>query len=235
MSTIDLADPAELAASLCRVEPDAFRLTVVGPGSAHVSRFPESWLPIIAAPEAPARREQALALWNLDFLERLPKFHHELKKSLVDVRAVLERDCPALVYVFRDVDRIYTSWIGYDPRTFQQPPFWDSFPPPLQTFLRDVHAGFVAQDYDACGVAPPRYMQTMAEIVNTLASKEGFERWSGIPADRVLIISTNGGSLSYCICPDTPGKLVLLFEGDVDPLEFFEELDKLLVQNLGII
>jgi hypothetical protein len=234
MTTTDLSDPAELAASLCRVEPETFPLTVVGPGSAELPHFPEQWLPIIAEPNPLTRCHQTLALWNPEFLDQLPRFHDQLKTSLVDIRAVIERDCPALVYVLKDLDGIYTSWIGYDPRLFQTPPFWSSFPHPVQTFLQDVHAGFVAQDFDACGVAQPRHMRTMAQLLKRPSTVEAWNERSEITAERLLIITTDGGNMNFCICPEEPGKLVVIYPGDLTRPDFFPELENLMVHNLGL-
>lgn len=61
----------------------------------------------------------------------------------------------------------------------------------------------------------------------------GWNERSKIPADQLLIISTDGGNMDFCICPEVPGKLVVLHERDLTRPEFFTELDNLLVHNLG--
>src|SRR5262245_41658539 len=106
--------------------------------------MPAAWRPVVDAIDPAARRDAAFALWNRDLLELLPRFANVLGGRLVDVRAVLTRDSAALVYVVDAGGGAYLSWVGFDPGSFgEPPPFWDSFPSPLRTFLREVHAGFV--------------------------------------------------------------------------------------------
>ncbi|MBM0240276.1 hypothetical protein JNW88_29980 [Micromonospora sp. ATA32] len=67
-----------------------------------------------------------------------------------------------------DDDGDLASWVGYDPRSFgREPPFWGSFPEPLQVFLRDVHAGFASWDMMSFGPARPVDMETVADLAHS--------------------------------------------------------------------
>ena len=65
------------------------------------------------------------------------------------------------------------TWLGYDPRSFgEEPEFWELIPSELQTFLREVHAGFVSRAYDRYGPIQPTEMQTLAAFAG---DPEGLE------------------------------------------------------------
>jgi hypothetical protein len=83
-----------------------------------------------------------LAQWDPGFLNFVPRFAALMPQRILDVRAYLVNKKAALVYLARTDDGDLFSWVGYDPRTFAEPPFWGVFPEPLQVFLTQVHAGF---------------------------------------------------------------------------------------------
>jgi hypothetical protein len=222
-------DPAEIAATL-----EKWSLTFISPDSAEPPRIPERWMPIAISSDPQTRHRTALALWNQDLLDLLPRFAEALRSRFVDVRVAITDDVPVLVYVARADNGEYVCWIGYDPRSFGDlPQFWDSFPEPLQVFLRNVHAGFVSWSRLAFGPARPRHMETLAALAD---SPEGVPDWdeeADILSTRLLQISTDGGILGYFLSPDiAPGQVALVYEGDIDPQDFGAELDKLLISRL---
>lgn len=231
MNGLDLAEIEESLRSGTRI---LFSVTFVTPESPELAQLPEQWLQIARSPAPEERRATAVALWNHDLLQQIPRFRHELEANLIDVRTCLERGCPALTYTLKDIDDRYVSWVGYDPRSFQQPLFWESFPEPLQVFLREVHAGFVAFGCEMYGIMRPIYMKTVADwLVNTPAI-EDYNHINVIPAARLLGITRDGGNLWYHVSPDVPGKFVLIYEGlpDREPTDFSPAWDDLLMGGL---
>ena len=79
----------------------------------------------------------------------------------------------------------------------------------------------------------PRYMQTIAEQVG---EPGGFPDWDDaqeIASTKLLIVTTNGSTLYYCISPDIQaGELALVYEGDIDPAPCGRALDELFLQRL---
>ncbi|MGW1372996.1 hypothetical protein ACWD6P_01790 [Streptomyces sp. NPDC002446] len=219
--------PTEIAATV-----EDWSLTFVGEGSVEFSRIPEKWRPIVLSDDAESRRRTALSLWNQSFRELVPEFAEVLDAHCVDVRACITDDSPALVYVLETDDGELVSWVGYDPGTFEEPDFWECFPEPVQVFLRDVHAGFVSASRDGFGVARPSDMGTIAALADFPDGVPGWENEAGIASTRLLQITTDGGILRYCLSPDLAvGKVALVYEGDVDPKDFGQELDELLMSR----
>ena len=158
----------------------------------------------------------------------VPRFAHTLRDQLLDVLPCLVDGEPTLIYVTSD----YITWIGWDPRgTEKLPPFWDRIPAPLQTFLHQVHAGFTAPDGESYGPMQPAYMQTLADLAGW---PEGIPGWDEqeIPTTRLLRIAKDSGNLEYCVSPDLPpGKVALVYEGDIDPHDLAPELDELMTRR----
>ncbi|MEU8328383.1 hypothetical protein [Micromonospora sp. NPDC048839] len=225
---MDDVDPAELADMLRDWTSDP---VVVGVDDA--AHLPGPWRSIVTATAPAERRETAVALWNAGFLRLVPRFAAVLRDRLVDVVPYRTADGPALVYVVRADDGHHVPWVGYDPRTFEQPQFWAAFPEPLQEFLRDVHAGFVSGERTGFGPARPEQMLTLAEMADYPDGIPGWDEDSDISSTRLLRISSDGGLLFYCLSPDLPtGEVALVYEGDVDPRDLGTELDELMTQRL---
>ncbi|MFE0641745.1 hypothetical protein ACFW2Y_09080 [Streptomyces sp. NPDC058877] len=198
-----------------------------------LSQVPEEWRPIARSEDPQGRCRQALDLWNDDFLDLLPRFAATLRTRLVDVRAAFTDGCPVLVYALRADNGAAVSWIGYHPGAFEEPRFWESFPQPLQDFLRTVHAGFVSGSRTSFGVAPPVHMETLAELADFPDGIPGWTDTAGISSTRLLRISSDGGILYYCASPDIErGKIALVYEGDIDPQDLGQELDELVTSRL---
>jgi hypothetical protein len=79
----------------------------------------------------------------------------------------------------------------------------------------------------------PVHMQTIAEMADL---PDGIPEWdedAEIASTRLLVISSDGGLLYYCLSPDLdPGQVALVYEGDIDPKDFGSELDKLMMARL---
>jgi hypothetical protein len=214
----------------------AWDLTFIQPGSADVDRVPEPWRPIAASPDPRTRLQTALAQWNASLLDAMPQFAAALRTRFIDVRACVADYCAVLVYVATaDAGRL-VSWVGYDPRSFGDPPlFWDDFPGPLRVFLRLVHAGFVSDSRTSFGPARPMHMETLASLADEPDGIPDWDEVQDIPSTRLLRVTSDGGLTHYCVSPDLPpGKLAVVYEGEIDPLDFGDELDKLLMMRFHV-
>jgi hypothetical protein len=212
-------------------------LEFVDAGSPTLGGIPQDWRPIARSSDAEERRLRAMALWNRDFLDLVPKFAEATATRLAEVRACIAFDTSLLVYVFDDGAGGWLPRAGWDPRDPAEPRLWSTVPTPLRTFLRQVHAGFVGADGEAYGPLPPKAMETFAEMAE---SPEGDPDWDedaaerGIPlSTRLMRIARDSGLLMYCVSPDLPpGKLAMVYEGDVDPVDFWPALDELMVSEI---
>jgi hypothetical protein len=215
-------DLTKVAATL-----EGWSCNFIGTDPDAVARLPRHWRAIALATDPGTRRRTTLALWNREFLAVVPQFAQTLHTRLLDVLPCLVDDKPTLIYVTTD----YITWIGWDPRgTEKPPPFWDSIPAPLKTFLREVHAGFTAPDGESYGPMQPAYMQTLADLAGCA---EGIPDWDEeIPSTRLLRIAKDSGNLEYCVSPDLHlGKVALVYEGDIDPQDFGPEFDDLMTRR----
>lgn len=206
---------------------------IVEPGD-DPAGLPEGWVPIALADDPQQRVEAALRLWPDEILALLPRFAEALRTKLEDVRACRSDDGPALVYVVERDSGIAVTWVGFEPRDPEpEPPFWADFAPELRRFLTTVHGGFVSRDHMEFGPTRPAWMQTLAERADL---PEGIPDWDAhqeIPSTRLLVISQQGMQLLYCLCPDLgPDRIVLLYEGDIDPQPLWPSLDDLLMERL---
>jgi hypothetical protein len=207
-------------------------------GGAHVSsddleKLPARWRPIAAQAEPRARVAAALALWNAPLLDALPQFAVALRSRFTDVRPCVVDDEPALSYQATHADGHPVTWLGLDPGGFAEPPFWDRFPPPLQDFLHGVHDGFTSGGRDSFGPMPPRLMQTIAEQAGEPGGLEDWDSEQDIVSTRLVVVTTNGGPVDYCVSPDLdPGELAVVYEGDIDPTPYGTALDALLMRRL---
>ncbi len=199
-------------------------------GAAELPRIPEQWRPIHSSTDPAERVRAAVALWNKDFLELVPRFAGALP-TFVDVRVYLAGGTPALVYV---ADQ-QVAWVGFDPHTSSgPPPFWDSFPDPLRVFLRDVHAGFISGGGAGFGPLPPKDMQTLAAVAGFPDGIPGWDEEADIASTRLVLVATDGGLTRLCLSPDLqPGQVALVYEGDIEPEDFGTELDELMMSRLA--
>jgi hypothetical protein len=217
--------PAEVLGTI-----DGQPASLVEPGSGEVTRLPDQWRSLVEAHDATIRHQTALGLWGDEFLDFVPRFAEALRARLLDVRACLVSGKPVLIYAGQTDGGQLFSWLGRDPRSFRDEPlFWDLFPPPLRAFLQHVHAGFTAGPNAGFGPVGPGGMQTiaeMAEIVDTIETSD--DDGEEIATDRLLVIATDGGVTNYCVCPDAPGQIMVLYEGDLVRRDFATELDDLM-------
>lgn len=191
--------------------------------SPEFARIPAEWRAIAESAQPRERCAAALALWNGDFLDLLPRFADKLRQRLVDVRACVLRGDWVLVYLAHNDDDDPLVWLGWHPAAFGEytPPFWELIPQPAQRFLRTVHAGFAAADCASHGLAPLADMKTFADWAGfDEVQIADWDRYQSISCTRLMVLTKDDGQLTYCLSPDIPrGKIVLLYEGDIDPRE----------------
>lgn len=225
------------------------------PDSARAAEVPERWLGVLRGDSAEERRGVALSHWGDDFLEMIPQFAAVLRDQLIDVR-VFWVDNPksrffVLVYVVGYGEEGHVCWMAWDPASLGDTPrFWDTFPAPVQNFLRDTHAGFTATDWESYGVMRPSDFETFAEygewpdgIPGWMdAYEDGYdtgydgERYRRIESTRLVVFTKDAGHLFYCTSPDLEvGQVALVYDGDVDPpKDLGAELDQLMTRRLDV-
>lgn len=209
--------------------------TLVHGQSSAVVDIPHRWKTIASAPTPIERRQHALSLWGRAFMEFLPGFSTKFRDELSDVR-VFQRELEGvvenvLVYVAgRARDEFPALWLGWDPAILKQPisEFFDCFPVAVQTFLREVHAGFTAQDWESYGIRRPDSWQSFDGY--DWFPAESFEETGSDPS-QMMWFTKDSGQLYYCVNSRLPaGTVTLAYEGNFDPPgEFAAELDELLL------
>lgn len=213
---------------------EARSLTCVDAGSAEVAQAPLRWRRIAESADPTVRCSEALALWNREFINMVPRFAEEFTEHLADVRVCNLNDAWVLLYLARGVYEPYVAWVGWDPDTFgeSQPPYWESIPGPLREFLANVHAGFTGTDGEDYGAIRPALMRTFSDrfLGNNHAAIADWDDNSKISSTRLVFVTSNGSLLYYCASPDLPpGKIALIYEGRVDTKEDFSTaLDELM-------
>ncbi|NOP95392.1 MULTISPECIES: hypothetical protein [Mycolicibacterium] len=210
--------------------------TPVGSQSPELAEIPQNWRPIASASTASERCRHALSLWGSDFMELLPGFSRRFQDELSDVR-VFRRQLGSvfenvLIYAAGEArDGFPALWLGWDPALFGQPmaEFFDCFPEAVQTFLRDVHPGFTAQDWESYGIKRPDTWESF-EGYDWFPS-ESFDEIETMPS-QLMWFTKDSGQLYYCVNSRLPGKLILAYEGNFDPPgDFAAELDELLTRR----
>ncbi|MEV3964280.1 hypothetical protein AB0M34_25910 [Nocardia sp. NPDC050193] len=204
---------------------------LVEPGSSAAAHVPPHWARIAGAGDARVRCAAAVALWNLDMFELVPRFGAVLAECLDDVRVCLLRGDWVLLYALRRPFQPHEFRIGWDPATFgaDVPRHWDALPEPLRVFLGMVHAGFTDLDGISFGPARPRDMQTYDE----LGLAEAVHNWDTgerIPGDRAMLIAKGLGDTNYFASPELPGDTVgWEYGGDMErPMDFGRTFDDLM-------
>ena len=222
-------DTADFARVVTELSPRSALL--VEPGSSAAAHSPAQWAAIAGGHEATARCEAAVALWNLDMLELVPRFGTVLAECLDDVRVCLLGGDWVLLYALRKPFQAHEFRIGWDPATFgaDQPPQWSALPEALRVFLGTVHAGFTALDGMSFGPTRPRNMETY----RALRLNDPVRNWEAgqdIPGDRIMLIAKGMGDTHYCVSPDLPdGTIGWEAGGNVSgPLDFSQTFDKLM-------
>ncbi|OMC41732.1 hypothetical protein A5740_21770 [Mycobacterium sp. GA-1841] len=204
--------------------------------SSELAGIPQKWRPIASAVASSERCHHALSLWSSDFMALLPGFARRFRDELADVR-VFRRELGGsvenvLIYVAGQArDEFPALWLGWDPAVLGQPraEFFDCFPDAVQTFLRDVHAGFTAQDWQSYGIRRPDAWESL----------DGYDWFPGESFDQVgsdpsqlMWFTKDSGQLYYCVNSSLPGTVTLAYEGNIDPpSEFAAELDELLMRR----
>ena len=227
MSGVDFAAIAETFAGVVN-------LTLREPDAKDLHRMPHQWQAIAATADPQTRLATALGLWNAPLLEALPEFATALRTRFTDVRPCLADDERALLYLAEDPDGNLLSWIGFDPASFVEPQFWEHFPEPVQMFLRHVHAGFTSGSRTDFGLMHPRHMQTVAEQAGEPGGIADWDEVLEIASTRLLLVTSDGGGLDYCVSPDLEADhLALVFEADIDPTPYGPALDTMLYDVLS--
>lgn len=216
---------------------------ILAPSPQTRSAIPVEWWPVAESSDPEERKRVALALWNAEFLDLVPRFNEALRSTLVDVRVAQHsrRVTPSLDYVLRAWDGQLNVWRGEDPRAFgvSEPPMFGSLPVSARTFLRQVHAGFTTLDGKSCGLMRPADMQTLADSWGHPDESDVAECWdsSTFPfpgTQRLLLITQDEGHPYLFTSPDLPaGTAVAYYEPDFDVMPFGEALDDFLNRPLG--
>ncbi|MGW5386580.1 hypothetical protein [Nocardia sp. NPDC003963] len=204
---------------------------LVEPGSSAAAHVPAQWAQIAGACDARVRSAAAVALWNLDMFELMPRFGAVLAECLDDVRVCLLRGDWVLLYALRKPFRPHEFRIGWDPATFgaDVPPCWDALPEPLRVFLSMVHAGFTDLDGISFGPARPRDMQTYAEL-GMVEAVRNWDTGERVPGDRAMLIAKGLGDTNYFVSAELPEDTVgWEFGGDMErPMDFGRTFDDLM-------
>lgn len=195
------------------------------------------------SPDPEDRKRIALALWNAEFLDLVPRYGEALRSALLDVRVAQHswQNTPTLDYVLRAWDGEPKVWMGEDPRTFgpSAPQMFDSLPAPARIFLRQVHAGFTTLNGRSCGLMPPTDMRTLADSWGQSDDGDVSECWNASTypfpgTERLLLITEYIGHPYLFTSPDLPaGTAVTYFEPDFEVSPFGEALDDFLNMPLG--
>ena len=210
--------------------------TPVGAQSPELADIPQKWRPIASADTSSDRCRHALSLWGSDFIELLPGFTRRFRDELSDVRVFRRQsgDLAENVLIYAAGlarDGFPALWLGWDPAILGQPAaeFFDCFPAAVQAFLREVHPGFTAQDWESYGIKRPDAWESL-EGYDWFPS-ESFDEIESQPS-QMMWFTKDSGQLYYCVNSRLPGKVTLAYEGDFDPPgEFGAELDVLLMRR----
>lgn len=225
----------DLAAILAEIAGQT-PMTLVEPGSPEAALVPEPWRAIASSADPAIRASAALALWNPEFLALVPRFAEVFRARLEDVRVCRLQDDWVLLYLAGHPVESHVTWIGWEPGDHTRAPFWEAIPLPARDFLTGVHAGFTGPDWQSYGLMPPKWMQIFAEWAEF--DDETIEEWNAewtVGVDRMTLVTANGSLLYHCVSPDAPGRMVLVYEGDVDDRpEFGEALDELMSERFAV-
>ncbi|MEV0672615.1 hypothetical protein [Mycobacterium sp. NPDC050441] len=214
--------------------------TLVQAQSPDLAEIPPDWRPIASASIATDRCSHALSLWGSDFMELLPGFTRKFREQLSDVR-VFRRELGGvsenvLIYVAGQArDGFPALWLGWDPAGLEQPlpEFFECFPSAVRTFLREVHPGFTAQDWESYGILRPDAWESFEGY--DWFSTESFDEIGAEPS-QVMWFTNDSGQLYYCVNSCLPaGQVTLAYEGTLDPPgDFATELDELLMRRWDV-
>ncbi|MGV9803495.1 hypothetical protein ACWDTP_36150 [Mycobacterium sp. NPDC003449] len=231
---------------------------LITPDSGRAADVPDRWRGVLSGASPEERNRAALSRWDTDFLAIIPRFAQVLREQLIDVRVfwvdAIDVRFFVLVYVVESNLNGYVCWMGWDPAGYGDTPrFWETFPAPVQNFLRHTHAGFTAADWESYGVMRPADFGTFAEYGGD--SPEGIpgwmdgyedgydigydgERYRRIESTRLVVFTKDVGHLFYCTSPDLQvGQVALVYSGDGDvdpPKDFGTELDRLMTNHLDV-
>lgn len=222
---------------LAEVSGGDARWTQVAAGSTELAQIPQNWRPIASAATSAERCRHALSLWGSDFMALLPGFTRRFQDKLTDVK-VFRRELGGLpehvlIYVAGQArDGFPALWLGWDPAVLGQPEseFFGCFPAAVQAFLRYVHPGFTAQDWQSYGIRRP-------DMWESLDGYDWFPRESfaaiGSEPSQLMWFTKDSGQLYYCVNSSLPsGRVTLAYEGSFDPpSDFATELDELLTRR----
>lgn len=227
------------AALIAAADWDAKPIRLLDAGPQTRARIPESWWPVAESTDPDARKSAALAPWNTDFLELIPRYARALRTALVDVRVAQHSwlSAPSLDYVLRRFDGELVVWVGEEPRlTGPAPPLFDSVPAAVRMFLRQVHAGFSTYDGVSCGVNSPSDMTTLAAYWGRPERNEvvDWDEDHEFPGSQRLLLVTSNDTAHLFTSPDLPADTaVTYFEPDYEIQPFGPALDTFLNMPLG--
>ncbi len=232
-------DLTEIQQSFDYVSGLGVQVALPAPGEPDSTQVPARWRAIADSGDAAERCELARSMWNASFLALVPRFAAALTNELADVRVGTLDGEWILVYALEHIDgedRDVVSWIGWDPDSFGvEPECWSCIPQPLQTFLRDVHAGFTAPDLLSFGPRRPRHIRTVAAASGLPG---GIDGWMSEPdSTRLWSIAQTYSRLICCVSPDLqPGQGALTYGRDVDaPQDLGGLLDQVITTRFLVL
>ena len=208
--------------------------TLIGEDSPQLTELPTQWRQIASTSNAHDRCQHALTLWGTDIRILLPNFFRKFQERLTDAAVFQRQDGDTCEYVLIYVagtarDGFPALWLGWEPAEPEQQnsAFFNCFPPAMKHFLREVHSGFTAQDWESYGILRPSTWESFDGY--DWFPEESFQQIEAEPSE-VMWFTKDSGQLYYCISSRFPvGKIRLAYEGNFDPLsDFASELDELL-------
>lgn len=123
------------------------------------------------------------------------------------------------------------------PSETSTPPFFATLPTPVQTFLRQVHAGYATFDGESNGLVSPSGMVTLAarwfQPPDTNEIIEWFEDVPFPGTQRLIFLTGVNDETALYVSPDLPaGQAITYYEPDFEIAPFGEALDDFLTGPL---
>ncbi|MCX6468060.1 MAG: hypothetical protein NTW76_01920 [Corynebacteriales bacterium] len=199
--------------------------------------LPEVWQAIVAARSAPERVRAAMARWDHEFVDLLPRFAALMREQLIDVVPAVIAGDQVLIYVTTDGDA-YAPWVGTDPSDFGEvSPIWDVLPEPLRAFQRNTHPGFGLTWPGVYGIRTPadqisRYERLELADLGVAPEEAVIGEYDGEPVreDEVNLLSFDEAQAFYCVSPRfRVGEIVFIHYDDFDVVDLWPTLDDIML------